>query len=89
MEHVRTGTRLYSDKPYTYTRCQEKTDSWQLCVGGFGAAGLRVHYDYYDGDASALGVSGSSFRRLVLGPLGDLGIFFFSSSLIGLFLLGS
>jgi hypothetical protein len=36
MEYVRSGTRLYSDSPWTYTRSQEKyNDEWQLCVGGF------------------------------------------------------
>ena len=36
MEYVRSGTRLYSDNPYTYTRCQEKYNAnWQLVVGGF------------------------------------------------------
>ena len=45
MEHVQSGTRLYSDKPYTYTRCQEKYDAdWQLAVGGFAAGGLFVLY---------------------------------------------
>ena len=49
MEHVQSGTRLYSDKPYTYTRCQEKYNaSWQLAVGGFAAGGLAVHYDLDD-----------------------------------------
>ncbi len=40
MEHVRSGTRLYSDSPWTCTRCQEKYDAgWQLVVGGFFASG--------------------------------------------------
>jgi U-box domain-containing protein len=44
MEYVRTGTRLYSDNPYTFTWCQEKYDAnWYLVVGGFSAAGLFVH----------------------------------------------
>ncbi len=55
MEYVRTGTRLYSDSPWTYTRCQEKYNKdWQLDVGGFGAAGLFVH-DYYADDFSGVG----------------------------------
>ncbi len=56
MEHARTGNRLYSDSPWTYTRCQEKTDSGQLVVGGFGAAGLSLHL--YVGDYGYYGVGG-------------------------------
>ena len=40
MEHAVTGTRLYSEAPWTYTRCQEAYDaSWQTVFGGFAAAG--------------------------------------------------
>jgi hypothetical protein len=47
MEHVQNGTRLYSDAPRTYTRCQEKYhDQRQLVVGGFAVGGLRVHSNY-------------------------------------------
>ncbi len=51
MEHVRTGTKLYGDSPWTYTRCQEKhNENWHLAVGGFWAAGLNFNffadYDY-------------------------------------------
>ncbi len=57
MEHVRSGNRLCSDKPYTYTRCQEKYDKdWQLVVGGFSAAGLCV--SRYDGGIEFNGVVG-------------------------------
>ena len=57
MEYVRTGTRLYPDDPWTFTRCQEKYNSdWQLVVGGFSAAGLRVHDDL--SDSENYGVSG-------------------------------
>jgi hypothetical protein len=46
IEYVRSGTRLYSNNPRTYTRCQEKyDDNWQLVVGGFGPGGLVVHDD--------------------------------------------
>ena len=45
MEHVHSGIRLYSDKPWTYTRCQEKYNKdWQLVVGGFAPAGLYIYY---------------------------------------------
>jgi hypothetical protein len=59
MEYVRTGTRLYSDSPRTYTRCQEKYDpKWQqLVVGGFSAAGLRVRdsHDISNGESHGVG----------------------------------
>jgi hypothetical protein len=43
MEYIRTGTRLYSNSPSTFTSCQEKDDyNWQLAVGGFGPRGLSV-----------------------------------------------
>jgi len=43
MEYVWSGTQLYSDSPWTWTRCQEKYDAnWQLGVGGFAPDGLRV-----------------------------------------------
>jgi hypothetical protein len=45
MEYIRTGTRLYSNSPYTYTNCQEKYDNiLQLAVGSFSDVGLRVNY---------------------------------------------
>jgi hypothetical protein len=43
MEYVRSGTRLYSDSPYTWTRCQGKHNAdWQLGVGGFALGGLSL-----------------------------------------------
>ncbi len=55
MEHVRTGTKLYSEGPWTYTRCQEKYNKdLQLGVGGFGAAGLSVDY-YFDSFYNGVG----------------------------------
>jgi hypothetical protein len=56
MEYVRTGTRLYSDSPWTYTRCQEKYNSRvQLVVGGFSSSGLYVISSYF---AEHYGVGG-------------------------------
>jgi len=45
-EHVSSGVRLYSDSPWTYTRCEEKYENkpWQMLVGVFGAGGLVVSY---------------------------------------------
>jgi hypothetical protein len=53
--HARTGERLYTDDPWTYTRCQEKVlgNKYPVVVGGFSSGGLRVDYygvyDYYSG----------------------------------------
>jgi len=46
MEYVRTKTRLFSDSPSTYTRCQEtykNEGKYQMVVGGFSASGLCVN----------------------------------------------
>jgi len=53
MEHASKGTRLYSDSPWTFTRCQEKYENhdWQMVIGGFAVAGLVVSNGRYDGDA--------------------------------------
>ena len=46
--YVRSGERLYSDDPYTYTLCQEEIPGRfgndPAYVGGFAAAGLCVYY---------------------------------------------
>jgi len=50
LHHVKSGERLYSDKPETYTRCQDEVSrEWgsRVVVGSFGASGLSV-IDYYD-----------------------------------------
>jgi hypothetical protein len=46
LEYIRSGRRLFSNKPWTYTRCQQAVNGYQLVVGGFAPAGLGV--DYYD-----------------------------------------
>jgi hypothetical protein len=44
--HVCGGERLYSDAPWTYTRCQELVDDQSpVIVGGFTSEGIDV--DYY------------------------------------------
>lgn len=43
-EYSRSQTRLFSDDPVTYTRCQEKVQGDQVVVGGFAPAGLVVDY---------------------------------------------
>ena len=49
MEYVKTGNRLYGDDPWTFTRCQEKTqdenkdkDGYPMVAGGFRADGISV-----------------------------------------------
>ncbi len=51
MHYVSTGQKLYTDSPWTYTRCQDtKKKDWKLVVGGFGSGGLAVssHWDAID-----------------------------------------
>jgi hypothetical protein len=56
MEYVRSGTRLYSNSPYTFTSCQEKYDAdWQWVVGGFGPGGLGVVSGGYDSEGDGVG----------------------------------
>ena len=48
LHHVRSGERLYSDSPWTWTRCRNKdTDGDPVLVGGFSSGGLLVsgHFD--------------------------------------------
>ena len=48
MQHVCEGTRLFSDSPWTWTRCQEVTSSLQNAVGGFAVGGLVVFVTDHD-----------------------------------------
>jgi chemotaxis protein histidine kinase CheA len=50
LHHARTGERLYTDAPWTYTRCQEKVlgNKYPVIVGGFSSGGLGVYYDGHD-----------------------------------------
>lgn len=45
-EYARTGTRLYDDKPWSYTRCQESIRGQQLIVGSFASGGLDVSNNF-------------------------------------------
>jgi hypothetical protein len=59
IEYVRSRTRLYSDSPYTCTRCQEKyNDEWQLGVGGFVPGGRGGLYFGSSGGSEGSGVAG-------------------------------
>jgi hypothetical protein len=54
MHHVQNGERLYSDSPWTWTRCQElmlHPSSCPVVVGGFESSGLDVvdvNFGIYD-----------------------------------------
>lgn len=48
LENIRSGKRLLSDDPLTYTRCQETIRSYQVVVGGFGPGGLYVSFPDFD-----------------------------------------
>ena len=58
LHHVRSGERLYSTSPLTYTRCRDKDkDGDPVFVGGFSSGGLNVNYSN-DYDHSDVGVAG-------------------------------
>jgi hypothetical protein len=56
--HVRSGERLYSDSPWTYTRCEEKVNNnqWLVVVGGFSAAGLNFYVNGFGHNGGSVGV---------------------------------
>ena len=56
-----SGERLYSDNPWTYTRCSEQLAGYQLVVGGFSPDGVHVDDDD-DFDIGNVGVGGV-FRK--------------------------
>ena len=58
LHHARSGERLYSDSPWTYTRCRESVidvNDYSVFVGGFSSGGLLVFrsygYDFFFGVA--------------------------------------
>jgi hypothetical protein len=58
--HVRNGERLYGDRPWTYTRCQEwvlhQSNKYPAVVGGFESSGLEVlNHDYVLGSVGVAG----------------------------------
>ena len=58
--YVRSGERLYTDDPLTWTRCQELEDNkYPVAVGGFSSVGLVAFNDYsYFADYDNRGVAG-------------------------------
>ena len=61
LHHVRTGERLYSDAPWTFTRCRDQVDLsgnyYPVILGGFSSAGLHVVHNHSHIDDSNAGVS--------------------------------
>jgi hypothetical protein len=57
-EYARSQKRIFSDNPWTYTRCQESIDDNQVIVGGLTPAGLiitgEVSYNYESIGVAAL-----------------------------------
>ena len=63
MAYLKTGTRLYGNQPWTFTRCQEKhAEDRQLIVGGFAPDGLTVSSDDYLVSEDSFGVG--ALRKL-------------------------
>jgi hypothetical protein len=62
LEYARSlgQTRLYGDRPLTFTRCQENIYDFQLVVGNFVPDGLSLSFHVYDIDS--LGVA--AMRKL-------------------------
>ena len=58
-KYFKSKERLFNDKSWTYTRCQEQVRGYQVFVGGFAAAGLRVDY-YLDYGHNGVGALRSS-----------------------------
>jgi len=52
LHYIRSGEPLYP--PWTFTRCQKKTQSYQVCVGAFGLDGLVVSIAVYDDECIGL-----------------------------------
>jgi hypothetical protein len=52
------GRRYFTDNPWTYTRCKEVVQNYNLVVGGFAPGGLGVDDDccYDDGDIGVAGL---------------------------------
>jgi len=49
-QYFGSNTRLFSDNPWTYTRCKEEVKGRQIVVGGFAPSGLVVNISLYDTD---------------------------------------
>jgi hypothetical protein len=62
LHYVRSGERLYTNNPLTYTRCQELV-AWDFgncpaAVGSFSSGGVSIRFVSSDGDLHGIGVAG-------------------------------
>ena len=57
MHYVKSGERLYTDSPWTYTRCHERLnhERWPVSIGGCTADGLHVCILDFDNDVNGVG----------------------------------
>ena len=55
--YVRTGERLFSREPFTYTRCRETVGRYKTVVGYFAPAGLNLNDSHYDSAHYVVGVA--------------------------------
>ncbi len=46
--YLRSKKRLFADDPWSYTRCQESIQGYQVIVGGFSPVGFRVNFAEFD-----------------------------------------
>jgi len=56
-QYFGSNIRLFSDNPWTYTRCKDKVQGYQTVVGGFAPAGLGVRSHHYRYDYDNFGVA--------------------------------
>jgi hypothetical protein len=54
--YLKSDQRLFSDEPWTFTRCQDRVEDLQIIVGGFASSGIRVDNNSYVSDY--IGVAG-------------------------------
>jgi hypothetical protein len=47
-QYFGSNIRLFSESPWTLTRCKDKVQRYQTIVGGFAPAGLFVSYNYFN-----------------------------------------
>jgi len=62
-----SGERLYSDNPWTYTRCSEQIAGYQLVVGGFSPNGVYIDSYGFDIVSVSIGVGGVLRKFQVIG----------------------
>ena len=75
--YVRSGERLYTDSPVTYTRCQDlESNKYPVGVGDFSSRGFRVsldHISHYSGISVATAVAGlRKFEEIDARPLSQV-----------------